>query len=632
MARLSRSNRHGRLVLAAVACALCAACTTVESGGPEGGAADTPHTGFASLDASAGEPGSGGDGAGSDRGGSDAGGLADALPAGPDAAWDDGGGTGGGPGDGNQPAADGDAVAAGDAGPGLDGGASDGGAPPADATPDGGGPGPPDTPGDLDGGGSDVGGSTPEDSTDSEGIADGADAPSGPAPSVCDPGWVTLEPAGLRLDGQPWTPRMLDHRVTIRVAGPARFVAPAGSGCGDAAQCAAALADDLTLAAEIGFDAVRFGGLPWAHDATGVELACETPCVPLDLATDAGRASALTLLTGLVDSAEDAGLRALLVTREPHDDPKALAPGEAGWLEALGAGLADRQALFAFDLAPEPGDPTLLFELGKGPRITGLQARYDALRAGTPTQLITATVRGAEAAIDWDPALLPVDLVGLAAFPPPEAFEGNARLAYEREAVWLAGAGAPWLTASTGLPTGGDATETDQHAVALRAHELVRDCGGLGLGWFRLRDQQDDFGLIRADGSLKPAAAVFATFDADGTGGACPTLAELKTPATGPGFSVTGRVLSTAGVPIGGAVVVGWSCVDPALRSKALTGSDGKYTLHTAAATSHVAISSPGHETLEQLWTSCSSVDLGDRILGAWTGVQPATSAPTCAP
>lgn len=464
------------------------------------------------------------------------------------------------------------------------------------------------------------------------GVPDDTTGASEPTATVCDPGWVTLTPAGLRIDGELWVPRMLDYRVTVRVADDSRFMAPQLSSCTGPVDCGEALAQDLALAAEIGFDAVRFAGLPWAHGDDGIALGCEDPCMPIEPGTDAGGATAVAVLEDLLVAADAAGLKAMIVLREPLADPTALAPGESDWLGLVGAAFASDPTLFAYDIAPLPGDPTLLFGFDKAPRLAGLQARYDALRAGTPTQLVTATIRGTEAAIDWDPGLLPVDLVGLASFPPQEAFESDARLSYEREAVWLAGVDAPWLFTSTGLATSGGATESDQHAVALRAHELVRDCGGLGVGWFRLRDATEGYGLARPDGSLKPASAVFATFDSSAAGSACPTLAELATDQVGPGFLVTGRVLSALGVPLEGVVVVGWSCVDPADRCMAVTGSDGRYDLHTAAAVSHVAISTHGHETLEQLWTGCSSIDLGDRILGAFAGPAPVTSPPACEP
>ena len=550
----------------------------------------------------------------------------------------------------------GDAAPLEDAGPSPDVTLEDGGTEMADATlsPDHTGSGDPDAspgPGEdaadqaTDGGGAAV-----------DGVGDASatgDVPDGPEPpGPCSGDYVRLVDGALWLDGVTWRPRILDYRVEVRRdESGALSPAPQHTSCSDnlcclgQAACADALALDLITIAGLGFEAVRVSELGLGRDGGAPVMGCVewspstgfVACVPpVGLDDEAGVAAAVEVIALLLGAAADAGLRVILPVGTGDLTGADAAADHAALLAGLAAPLAGETALMSWELVADPGTggPTALGDAASHAAL--VQGWYDAVRSVDGAHLISIGLSGSATLASWDPTRLPVDLVTFHPFP-GASFDPAAEALFRAEYGWMMSLGVPSLVSATGLATGDAGLEAAQVDVAAAALELARACGALGQGWWTYRDRlsedvadlPEQYGLVRVDGSQKPAAAVFGPFDLHAASGeACPQMGVSG--SGGAAGVLTGRALDpTTGKPIAWARVTGTSCVDPDASTHTFTRSDGRFTLVAGFGMMQVVVAAAGYAPRDDLWPACQNVDLGDLLLSPTLAIVP-PSPPGC--
>ena len=121
-------------------------------------------------------------------------------------------------------------------------------------------------------------------------------------------------------------------------------------------------------------------------------------------------------------------------------------------------------------------------------------------------------------------------------------------------------------------------TTVDDEAFARRTLEQTVACGGIGYSWWQFKDvrwgrfHSDFMGLldmegqepveghaIGVEGTLKPAAEVFRTFDPGAVDAACEELPNYLNYSGHGHARITGRLVDEHGAPIEGGVVLAWN-------------------------------------------------------------------------
>ena len=308
-------------------------------------------------------------------------------------------------------------------------------------------------------------------------------------------------------------------------------------------------------------------------------------------------------LEEMLTLAEDAGLRVMLLIKAPMDNE--LKRFTAHLFEAM----QDNKTLFAYDIANEP----LYFD--DNPKRTKHQA-YQIVRGWqrlkqhyAPHQLFTIGFAEPIEVFEWDPSILPVDFL---------AFHTYHPLRVPNEIYWYSTyVGKPWMLGETALPADNDSISYEQQRQFMRdVYRYVRDCGGIGMGWWEFQEVPDCHfeaqytGLLNHEGitrtreggyeiigTVKPAAAEIAHF-ADYKPQPKWRAANYFNMMGYQNYLIRGKVVDQHGEPIEGAVVRGWNEYwNVGLNT--FTDNLGNFTLYSNDQCVHFEISACGMSKLK---------------------------------
>jgi hypothetical protein len=542
----------------------------------------------------------------------------------------------------------------------ADGGANDGGSDGgADAGTDGGSADGGQDSGPTDGGISD-GGDGGSDGGADDGGSDGGQ------PS-CESPFVYLKDKRFWLGNQPFVPVSVNYGFDIRYVsgadgGKSYFIAPLSSFCrvpvgccDDPVSCRAAVQAQLAQVRSLGVNSLRIVGLAAVPEGGDLLLECGWQRLPdwIDYCPPEGKlvvtrpadlAAALQLIGDALSLVGEAGLKAVLLAGHGHVDADEIPDGGvpaagpiraqyAGYLAALAARFADQPAVFAYDLSNEPVYEFVNTSIDKADANAIGRAWYDAVRAGTKKQMVTMGLAEIGTVRHWDPGALPLDftsfhLYGSAAF--SQADRDFLATSY----AWLGQEPFPNLVGETGVSVGdGGVTEAEQQAFAQFSLDTAWACGALGLQWWIYRDTawsaNDYFGLVRQDGTVRPAAGPFGTFVPVLPRPACaPPAYEGSSP--GAAFHTRGRLVRENGTPVANGFVNGHKCFTGGY-DWTLSNADGTFDLRSAWPIHELEVTAPGL-SLETKDAACGlASDQGDitlRALPLSMAISPPSSCP----
>ena len=394
-------------------------------------------------------------------------------------------------------------------------------------------------------------------------------------------GFVDLREGRLEVDGQPFFPLVMNYQVNLVHDGERMWAA---SYCGynpgdryrfrDPDSCALQVRAELALMREQGFNAVRVTGFTegpqYVEGDPHPHLKVRGPDSQeqlLDLDAPGLQDQYLNTVRRFLDLAAQEGMRVILLTTI-HEDR----PGSREHFTKVADFLRDDTTILAFDLFNEP----LYFDLPPRPKeevhrvVKGWRKLAD-LHA--PHHLITIGLTGIREVHAWDPELLDVDFISFH----PYEYESDQVL---NELVWYGRhLTIPWMIGETSLPADDDSVSyADMARFARRTLEQTVACGGIGYSWWQFKDvrwgrfHSDFMGLldmegqepveghaIGVEGTLKPAAEVFRTFDPGAVDAACEELPNYLNYSGHGHARITGRLVDEHGAPIEGGVVLAWN-------------------------------------------------------------------------
>ena len=390
-----------------------------------------------------------------------------------------------------------------------------------------------------------------------------------PKCTVCDEtapvaaaGYVTLDGNRFAVDGKTWFPLMLNYKAFID----GDRVVPASWYTGKDVR-----AHFDTIAAW-GFNAVR---------------------VCLDVMNEGGDTAAMYRATRrMVQQADSAGLRVMLLIKPPLEDYWKI------YTIGLMRHLADLPALWAYDLMNEPlyFDPEPARE--KCDAVNIVCQWRQMVRTYAPHQLFTVATAEPIEVFEWDPSMLPVDFLEMHTYHP---------LRVQSEMWWYSHyTGKPWMVGEIGLPADGDSVPYMAQAGFMgETYRYAKIRGAIGYGWWEFQDYPDGVnfeaqytGLRNREGVRKPAADV-----PNSLRGLCLGVVtdEDRVPPVNyynmlayQNVALTGRVVSTDGKPIEGAVVRGWN-EDWSVGLNTYTDSTGHFRLVSNDICTHFEVSAPRH-------------------------------------
>ena len=386
--------------------------------------------------------------------------------------------------------------------------------------------------------------------------------PPPPLPPVPAPGYVAVDNTGFKVDGETWFPVMVNYKAFVE---------------GDRVIPAPWYTDGDIRAH---FDTIA----AWGFNAVRV-------CLDV-LSDDADTALTYRATRRMVQQADSAGLRVMLLIKPPLDDH--WRTYTVGLLRTL----ADLPALWAYDFMNEPlyFDPEPLRE--KADAVALVAAWRDMVRRHAPHQLFTLATAEPIEVFEWDPSLLPVDFIEMHTYHP---------LRVQAEMWWYSHyGGKSWMVGETGLPADGDSVPYDEQAQFMyETYRYARIHGAIGYGWWEFQDcpkgvnfEAQYTGLRDREGRRKPAVAMVRELTRMCLG--VMTEADSQPPANYTNMlayqnlAVTGVVTDESGSPIEGAVVRGWND-DWIVGMNTYSDSDGRFRLVSNDICTHFEVSAPGY-------------------------------------
>jgi hypothetical protein len=435
---------------------------------------------------------------------------------------------------------------------------------------------------------------------------------SGPAPK----GFATLQDGVIMLHDAPFFPVVMNYHVNLVNVGDQLWPA---SYCGyrpeghfrfsDAEQSALQIRAELALLRAQGFNTVRVTGF-----TEGPVILPEEDRPQLRVRRPDGHEEFHDLaepglldryhaaVRAFMDLARAEDMRVILLTTI-HEDR----PGSKAHFTEVADLLRNDTMVLAFDLFNEPlyfdvpaREKDAIHRIVKGWR--KLANRH------APHHLITIGLTGIRETHAWDPHILDVDFISFH----PYEYEPDQVL---NELRWYGRhVRIPWMIGETSLPADDDSVSfADMSAFARRTLEQTVACGGIGYSWWQFKDVEwgrfhsDFMGMmsmaghtdvpghpIGVEGTLKPVAGVFRTFDPTGTY-TCEDLPNYLNYSGHRTARLTGRLVDGRGGPIEGGVVLAWN-EDFSHSYHTTSRADGTFTLDGDMYFYHWIASANGHE------------------------------------
>lgn len=346
--------------------------------------------------------------------------------------------------------------------------------------------------------------------------------------------------------------------------------------CGTPINCTDWIENDLNEIADMGFNTIRLFGIAPSkarHLITGITcptddnnhsyfrlIAEHYPNVdvcqysyfdilqPYDYSTNANLAFLFDQIETILDKADAAGLKVILVCGggkyilNNNFSPTPGYPSEASiedeqaadyqaYLSALAAHFETHPALMAYDLMNEPAWTDGDYHHKKAKICEWVGEWYDALKANDDNHLVTIGLSNLHDVLEWDPAVLKLDFNSEHFYPtfrkyewidPPPLAIINDR--YHNELVWMQrNYSMPWIIGETGFVANDVdvpaiyqqlawvwGSESDQSDFTEFSLNESRDAGASGYAWWQFQDvhwfgplpnptdyNQNWFGLLR---------------------------------------------------------------------------------------------------------------------------------------
>ena len=465
------------------------------------------------------------------------------------------------------------------------------------------------------------------------------DGAAGDGAVPCTSEFTYLHDGLLYKKGAPYFLRSLNYGIDLRVktvGGQQKvFLAPHHSYCvdnlccGDEATCLDELKNQLAHMKTLGANSIRLVGLAVRPDnftGTGLRYTClENPApgqiwaCPSGLHTDAPHAVVLELIEQAVTLVGDAGLDIVLLAGHGAIDGPTVRDAYRDYLSLLAARLKANPHIIAYDLMNEPVYEADQKGIAKAEAGQIVRAWYDAIRNQTSRQMVTLGVADSGSVWSWDPGAMPLDFASYHLYTgTPFTSASLDKLALEYS--WIGAASRPALIGETGLTTPEQGSESEQLVFAQFSLDHGYDCNTMGVQWWWYRDVHwggfDHFGLTRYDGSSKPAAGAWQSFDPTRPKAACERRASYYNLEGHAGHVTRGRLIRSDGSPVAEGLVRGRGCPDTARKFNTFSRADGTFEIASDVPLFGVEATATGLDS-NSTYSLCVSgdADVGDITL-----------------
>ncbi len=425
-----------------------------------------------------------------------------------------------------------------------------------------------------------------------------------PVDAACTTDFVYLKDKQLYRHGAPWFPVSVNFEFEIRhipdaSGGPGTyFLAPAHSYCTDNVCCSdpdtchTMLQTMLAQVKSFGVDSLRMVSLA-LRPATDGHLYFDcidhvngtiTACTDADEPVTTSPDLPLQLTDDAVALMKEQGFVGILLAGHGSVDGASSRDLYAAWLNLLASHYSDEPTIFAFDLMNEPQYEASNTGIAKTDANAIVRTWYNAVRSGSQHLMVTMGLGDLTVASAWDAQILPLDFASPHLYT-NRAWDDTAQNFLNTQYGWYALQKYPTLIGETSQPVDATATEADQASFASFSFAAAKACGQMGLQWWEYRDvtwsPTELFGLVREDGTMRPAASVFQSVPTIDPAPACfVPMASGNVDPTQP-YHTGGSILQPNGLPLANAVVMGWACPSWGTFYWTLTDLNGDFQLDT---------------------------------------------------
>ncbi|MFO0745458.1 MAG: cellulase family glycosylhydrolase [Myxococcota bacterium] len=464
---------------------------------------------------------------------------------------------------------------------------------------------------------------------DADATADGDAGPS------CTSPFIYMKDRQFMLGDEPYVPVSVNYIFDIRhdtddhyyIAPHSAFCTTPAGCCKDAPSCLAAAREQLAQVKALGFNSLRIVGLAVIPEDGNLVLDCAHQWADwLDycpksahLVMSPADERGFALIADALALVKEAGLHAIFLAGHHDVDADGIRDEYATYLTALAARFVDDPTIFAYDLTNEPVYEFAHKDIDKVDANAIGRAWYDAVRAGSPRAMVTMGLAEMGTVRHWDPGALPLDFTSFHVYASGKWNDADR----DYLSMFLAWAGRepyPNMVGETGLSVeDGAPTEADQAAFAQHALTTAWDCGAMGLQWWLYRDVHwgppgEHFGLVRWDGTARPAADAFGNFAATFPRPTCVAPDYTGSAPDGP-FVATGRLVRENGTPVANGYVTGHRCAAGGW-DWTISKADGTFELRSSYPVDQLEVTAAGL-SLETPSAACNLVTPGDITLHA---------------
>ncbi len=471
-------------------------------------------------------------------------------------------------------------------------------------------------------------------------------------PLDCTSPYVYLQDRQFRIGNEAFFPLSVNYIFDIRVTPQGEyFIAPGACFCdnptfccGDPASCRTAIREQLAQIKAMGMNSLRVVDLsiiPWGDSVALGSCSFQASTTDLWLCGDDRKIVmwpinevGFQMIADAMDLVAEAGLKVIFLAGHGKVDLPGVQDAYTHYLTALATRFADNPTIFAYDLTNEP-----IYEFAeKGPSKQDVNTLfgkwYAAVRAGTTRQMVTAGLAEIGTVQTFDPGVMPLDFVSWHIYS-GWTWDSYARNHLSSVFTWIRNEPYPSMVGETGISVEDDgATEADQAAFARHVLNYARACRSMGLQWWLYRDVHwgppgEHFGLVRWDGTERPAADAFRVFDPYAAG----TVACAPPPYTGSSpqedIITQGRLIREDGTPIANGFVSGHKCFTGGW-DWTITGSDGRFALLSGTAINEIKATASGMSTA-MAYSLCAAIpDVGDIVLQKLSLPMDVSTPPVC--
>lgn len=395
------------------------------------------------------------------------------------------------------------------------------------------------------------------------------------------PGFVYMENGRMMVRSKPFFPLVMNYQVNLVTDGVTIWPVPySGYNVGDRFRttdpdsAAQQLRAELALLRSLGFNAVRVNNFTEGplilEGANGPRLKLRTPAARdtfVDMYAPGLLDNYFAAVGRFLDLARQESMRVILLSTIHNERP-----GSLEHFTSMADHFRADTIILAFDLFNEP----LYFDERRRSKeeVYGLVLSWRKMAdRHAPDHLITIGLAGIREVHFWDPNLLDVDFLSFH----PYEYEPDQVL---NELYWYGQhVRTPWMIGETSLPADNDSVPyAAMTSFAQRTLAQTVACGGIGYSWWQFKDvnwgafHSDRMGLVEmsgtipgppgalpVQGTLKPAAEVFRTFDPMRVAASCVQPANYHNYSEHDFSRITGKLVDQEGHPLEGGVVIAFN-------------------------------------------------------------------------